>query len=203
MPPSPAILSVVAIRATTAGAGSGQVERLLLSALPRGRLLNLGSGAGLEIEDRTVINVDHVLPTRPSGIYVIADAMNLPFCAAAFDGALLKDVVEHLVEPIAALAEVHRVSRPTARLTVEVPRALPRAVWADPTHVRGFTARAITTALALSGWTSQTPRRIGGFRGAGRLGLEPHLVTIMRLPGIGHWLGTNWLVCAVKAPGTV
>jgi len=43
------------------------------------------------------------------------------------------------------------------------------------------------------------PRRIGGVPGAGRLGLEPHLETILAVLGFGHWFGTNWIVEATPA----
>ncbi len=172
--------------------------RLLLEQLPAGRILNLGAGSGVQdTRSALVVNVDHVAPsTAPSGLFLVAEATQLPFKEGAFDGALLKDVIEHLVDPIAALVETRRVVRYEGVLTVEVPRAIPRAVWADPTHVRGFTKRAITLALQMGGWSYGPARRMGGFPGAGRLGLEPHLLTLMRIPGFGHWFGTNWIVRA-------
>lgn len=187
------------VRVSTAGSIHGAFDRFLLDQLPTGHVMNLGSGAGQHVGNRrTVVNVDHVAPAMPVGPCVVADAMNLPFRDGAFDGALLKDVIEHLSDPIEALAETLRVVRDHGDLIVEVPRAIPRAVWADPTHLRGFTARAVTTALTLGGWQAGRPQRIGGFPGAGRLGLIPHLTRIMRVPGIGHWLGTNWLIRAKK-----
>lgn len=161
-----------------------------------GRILNLGAGTGLSKPG--VINVDHVAPASPSGTFVIADAGSLPFREGAFGGALLKDVLEHTQEPIAVMAEVHRVVGRRGRASVTVPRALPRAVWDDPTHIRGFTAAALTKLLDLTGWEVSKPRRLGGFPGASRLGLQPHLVSIMRVPVFGHYFGTNWWVNAIR-----
>lgn len=135
-----------------------------------------------------------------SGAFVVGDAESLPFAASTFDGVLLKDVLEHLTDCIGALAETRRVTKPSGRLVVQVPRAVPRAVWDDPTHIRGFTAHALLEAIHLAGWHAiGVPRRIGGFPGAGRFHLEPWLPTIMRIPLIGHRLGMNWLLAARAA----
>lgn len=80
-------------------------------------------------------------------------------------------------------------------MLVTVPRAVARAVWDDPTHVRGFTARALLMALDHAGWEAiRPPRRMGGLPGAERLRLTPYLELLMRIPGIGHWYGTNYIV---------
>lgn len=171
----------------------------LFAKLPSGLLLNLGSGdSTFEDEDRTVIGVDLFAPSTPVRRFVTADALTLPFASRSFDGALLKDVIEHVQDPIAVMIEVRRVIRADGRIVMTTPRAIPRAVWDDPTHIRGFTRHAIDTLLERSGWHALgTPRRIGGFPGAGRLGLVPHLEKVMAVPGFGHWFGTNWLVEAV------
>jgi hypothetical protein len=46
-----------------------------------------------------VIGVDIELPDVTSGIFVRADAARLPFHSNTFDGALLKDIVEHVTGP--------------------------------------------------------------------------------------------------------
>lgn len=176
----------------------------LFSKLPPGLLLDLGAGSStFDDANRTVIGVDLFAPTAPADRFVTADAHALPFADRCFDGALLKDVIEHVLDPIAVMCEVRRVVRPGGRIVMTTPRAIPRAVWDDPTHIRGFTARAVMSLLARSGWQAVgTPRRIGGFPGAGRMGLVPHLETLMAVPGFGHWFGTNWLVEAVPQHAT-
>jgi SAM-dependent methyltransferase len=169
--------------------------------LPGGTLLNLGSGStSFEDQLRTVVGVDLSAPPTFVDRFVRADAHALPFSADSFDGVLLKDVIEHVADPVAVMREVLRVVRPEGALLLTTPRAIPRAVWDDPTHIRGFTHRAICSLFQLSGWrVTAGPRRIGGFPGAGRLGLIPHLETLMAVPGFGHWFGTNWVVQAVPA----
>jgi SAM-dependent methyltransferase len=176
---------------------------LLMERLPLGMILNLGAGStGYSGSLRTAINVDRTAPrVRGSGHFVRADAAALPFRKAAFDGVLMKDILEHVADPIGVLQEVGRVSTPAAQLVVTTPRALPRAVWDDPTHMRGFTSHALVAALEIGGWhPCGKLRRLGGLPGAGRLRLEPHLQQLMRIPGLGHWFGTNWIAQAGKEP---
>lgn len=172
-----------------------------LRRMPGGLLLNLGSGAtGVSGHLQTSVNVDlRVAAPETAGWSVQADAQMLPFTGQVFDGAVLKDVVEHVADPAKLMREVYRVSKPGARVLITTPRAVPRAVWADYTHIRGFTRSALSALLRDTGWVPLTaPRRLGGFPGAGRLGLTNSLLTIMRLPGLGHWLGTNWFVIVRK-----
>jgi SAM-dependent methyltransferase len=60
--------------------------------------------------------------TRPD---VFGDAGRLPFADASLDTVMLLDVVEHLAEPDAALAEAARVLKPAGRVLVTVPFAYP------------------------------------------------------------------------------
>lgn len=189
-------------RVSTAGEPARRLTDLMLGELPSGVIMNLGAGGtGHRSQDRTVVNVDHTPPSRPSmGHFVVADGHALPFRTGGFSGVLMKDVLEHLADPICALKEAHRVASPDAVLIMTTPRAIARAVWDDPTHVRGFTARALLTALSLAGWTPlRPPRRHGALPGAGRLRLERHVEQLLRVPGIGHWYGTNWIVRARAA----
>lgn len=173
-----------------------------VARLQPGLVLNLGSGwSRPSIDGRTVLNVDrdwNVLSSESNS--VVADSSSLPFRGGCLDGALLKDILEHVDDPIGTLREVNRVCRPAAMLTLTVPRAIPRAVWADPTHIRGFTAKAIVTALTLSGWrVSRRPRRMGSIPLAGRIPfLLRHAETVLRVPVLGHRMGTNWIVRADK-----
>lgn len=60
--------------------------------------------------------------TRPM---VYGDAHRLPCADRSFDLVLLTDVLEHLRDPLCALAEVRRVLRPGGRLLVGVPFLYP------------------------------------------------------------------------------
>ena len=190
-------------RVSTAHRSPPAVVAFLLAKLPPGRVLNLGAGGGAVTGTGAawVVDVDHVAPADAGGApFVVADARALPFRPGAFGGALLMDVIEHVDDPIAVLTEVRHAVRPAGEVVVTVPRAIARAVWDDPTHVRGFTAHALVQALDLAGWRPlRPPRRFGGLPGAGRLGLLPYLEGLLRIPGLGHWYGTNWLVHGRRA----
>jgi ubiquinone/menaquinone biosynthesis C-methylase UbiE len=72
--------------------------------------------------------------------YVQGDALHLPFADGAFDTVLLPEVLEHLHEPVAALAEAARVARR------RVVASLPLGPDSDPTHVTEY-ERASALAL--------------------------------------------------------
>jgi SAM-dependent methyltransferase len=170
--------------------------------LPPGRLLNLGAGSTSFSDGRRIaVGLDVKAPPGGLSLFVVGDAATLPFRCASFQGALLKDIIEHVPDPIGVLSEVRRVAGPSARLVLTTPRAISRAVWDDPTHIRGFTKHALRTALDEAGWRiTHGPRRMGSLPGAGRLGLVPYIEDVLRVPGIGHWFGTNWIIEAVALP---
>lgn len=60
--------------------------------------------------------------TRPD---VFADAKQLPFGDATVDGVILKDVLEHVDGPHAALRECARIARPGAIMVVWMPFMYP------------------------------------------------------------------------------
>lgn len=192
---------------STAQKGDDEFVRSSLDGLPRGTTLNLGAGySGTpSAASRTIINVDldpTVLHNTQRSFGVAADAERLPFRDGAFEGALLKDVLEHVPDPVAALTEVRRSCSDAARMIATVPRAIPRAVWNDPTHLRGFTKRALTVGLELGGWEVSHPiQRMGSIPGAGRFAfVMKYRAWILRTPGLGHRFGTNWLVFARGVP---
>lgn len=187
-------------RESTAAAPSPEVMKLLRGFLPSGVVVNIGSGmTAIEGGEHLGIQLDHVLPQDPPLPFVLADATATPILHGAVGGVLIKDVLEHVPDPLSVLRESHRITREGGRLVVTVPRAIPRAVWSDVTHLRGFTRDALICALEAAGWTVILgPWRIGGIPGARRLRLTPHLLVIMRLPILGHRFGTNWLAVAER-----
>jgi len=70
-------------------------------------------------------------PSGGLGAAVRADALALPFPAGAFDKVICAEVLEHLPDDCAAMAELARVLRPGGLLAVSVPRYGPELVnWA-------------------------------------------------------------------------
>ena len=67
--------------------------------------------------------------------------VGLPFDEESFDGVVLKDVLEHVANPVALVREVRRVLRPGGRVFASSPDAQ-RWVWDDYTHRRPFTRKS-------------------------------------------------------------
>lgn len=90
----------------------------------------------------------------------VADIRRLPFPDAHFDLVICSEVLEHLADESAAIAEIVRVLKPGCALVVSVPRRWPEAIcWAlspayrsDPRgHVRIYRAAELTARLELHG----------------------------------------------------
>ncbi len=91
---------------------------------------------------------------------VQGDAWHLPFADGAFDRVICAEVLEHLPDDAAAMAEIARVLRPGGTLAVTVPRFAPELVnWAlsdeyhlvPGGHVRIYRRRVLESRLAASG----------------------------------------------------
>ena len=138
--------------------------RLLLDAGPGPRVLNAGAGQGtfsqrLERLGFDVTSTDlsptavELLRTRTRGPAHEAALESLPFEDAAFDAAVLGEVLEHVDDDAGGLREVARVLRPGGAVAISVPRnpawfgASDR--WAG--HVRRYTRDALTAAVAEGG----------------------------------------------------
>jgi SAM-dependent methyltransferase len=75
----------------------------------------------------------------------------LPFDDASFDGVVLKDLLEHVDDPVAVVTEVLRVLRPGGRVFASSPDAQ-RWVWDDYTHRRPFTRKSFRLLFADQGY---------------------------------------------------
>ena len=93
---------------------------------------------------------------------VTGDALALPFADASFDRLIAAEVLEHVPDDRAAIAELARVLRPGGRLAVTVPRWFPeRVCWALSSdyhapavpdgHVRIYRRRVLAARLEAAG----------------------------------------------------
>jgi ubiquinone/menaquinone biosynthesis C-methylase UbiE len=153
-------------------------EKLLLdlfrSGSPGPRVLNAGAGTGsfsLRLAENgfDVTSVDassaavEVLRRRVPGEIAQADVTTLPFADAAFDAAVLGEVLEHVEDDRGALEEVARVLRPGGVLVVSVPadpkRFGPSDRWAG--HVRRYSRQELLSACEAGGFTVERCRAWG------------------------------------------
>ncbi len=79
----------------------------------RPRVLVIGAGVmgvGLEaILDEPAIEAVHSDVSLTPRVQLIADAHDLPFAAGTFDAVIVQAVLEHVVDPVRCVAEIHRV----------------------------------------------------------------------------------------------
>jgi SAM-dependent methyltransferase len=96
---------------------------------PGARLLDVGAAFGFAVAearsagwDATGVEISTSAAARAArtapGRAVVANALRTPFAASRFDAVTLWDVLEHLPDPHAAIAEVARVLRPGGRLVL-------------------------------------------------------------------------------------
>jgi SAM-dependent methyltransferase len=121
-------------------------------------LLDVGCGnawLGDHFPNYTGIDVspDAVAAARARGRNVVAGDVDgrLPFDDAQFDGVVLKDLLEHLHDPVAVVREVRRVLRPEGLVFASSPDAQ-RWVWDDYTHRRPFTRKSFRLLFSDQGF---------------------------------------------------
>lgn len=113
------------------------------------RVLDIGCGTGwlaAEFENYVGIDTDveAVKVAVANGIDVRLGSPDgtLSFADCSFDAVVLKDVLEHLQDPVRLVLEVKRVLRSGGLAFASAPDAQ-RTVWHDYTHVRPFTKQSM------------------------------------------------------------
>lgn len=128
------------------------------------RLLDAGCGTGRNlIEFGALGSAQGVEPSpeaiefcRRRGIHNVIEGSieRLPFADASFDLVLATDVLEHVADDGAALAELHRVTDPRGRLLATVPAY--SWLWSQHDeahhHFRRYTMRRLRERLLAHGW---------------------------------------------------
>jgi SAM-dependent methyltransferase len=115
---------------------------------PETRLLDVGCGAawlGEHFDRYTGVDVsaEAVAAARARGLEVLQIEPDeaLPFDDESFDGVVMKDVLEHVGDPVALVDDVLRVLCRGGKVFASSPDAQ-RWVWDDYTHRRPFTRKS-------------------------------------------------------------
>jgi SAM-dependent methyltransferase len=122
-----------------------------------GRVLDVGCGIGdmVAFRQNTVgvdVNSYTVDFCRKRGLDARLMAIDqLPFADAEFDGAICDNVLEHVENPRALLAEMRRVLRPSGRLLLGVPGA--KGFASDTDHKVYYEEQSLIQTLQRAGFS--------------------------------------------------
>lgn len=180
--------------------GSGKFKKAKILELAGKSVLAVGCGRGKYLEfciasGRKGAGVD-ISPecaaqacTRAGGRVALADALALPFPESSFDTVTLWDVLEHVADDRAALAESLRVARRNVLFSVPAEDSLPDyssgltfRTYTDPTHLRYYTRQRIESLLALCSQKDYRIERFDRVRPAllyRRAGIPRHVLSLL------------------------
>ena len=145
--------------------GSGFGRHVFECARRGGRVVALDYAADEVIETKATLaamaEVGEIAEDRVVGV-LRGDARRLPFRDASFDVVITSEVLEHIGDDVAAIAEMVRVLKPGGRFAATVPAWLPEVVnWklsdeyhapkAAGGHVRIYTRTELRAKLAAAG----------------------------------------------------
>ena len=174
-------------------------------ALPRGeRLLDYGCGNkpyATLFRDKFPQYVGADLPGNPDADLVMApDGVVTGAEAGAFDCVLSTQVLEHVPDPAAYLAEAHRVLKPDGRLLLTT-----HGIWVyhpDPNDFWRWTTRGLDLQLARAGFEVTVKHSVMGLascavqlwqdataRHLPRLIRAPYTFALQQLIGLVEWHG--------------
>ncbi len=142
------------------------------------RILDVGCGRG---KYPGAIGIDRSPATQAD---VLCDwTRGLPFADSQFDEVRLVHVIEEVPDILAALAEVHRVARPGARVLIVTPHYTDHSSYCSPTHRWHLSS--------FSFWFYSDKPREYDYYGAGHFRERRVTVKLLRL---WRWLGLEFLV---------
>ena len=164
------------------------------SIRPGSKVLDVGSGYSIfymtqpwDFEmtccDLDAAAMNKMIGLCPEWTWMVADAVHLPFEDDAFEAVYAGEIIEHVPDARAALAEWRRVLRPGGTLIVTTPnrdrllaRANRRAMPVHPEHVREMSLGEARANLIVEGFTVEKVTGIylelllNWYRPAGRRG---------------------------------
>jgi ubiquinone/menaquinone biosynthesis C-methylase UbiE len=178
----------------------------LLDACRSDRVLEVGCGAGhllarLPAGRRVGVDLAESLLTRTAArlggaaALTQGDAGALPFTAGAFDRVYCSEVLEHLVDPAAAVAEIRRVLKPGGVAVLSVPNEV------LINRAKALVRRLGLWRIVMRGSDYDMPERMDDewhlhvFDLAGLRALVPPTMTVTRVVGVpSGMLALRWVL---------
>ncbi|MDQ5824955.1 MAG: class I SAM-dependent methyltransferase [Chloroflexota bacterium] len=105
---------------------------------PRPYVLHIGAGRR-KIVGAVTLDINPAL--EPDVVWDL-NQFPYPFPDDTFDTVVCEHVIEHLQNVIGVMEELHRVSRPGAKVWVRVPHFSSLNFNTDPTHIHAFSSRS-------------------------------------------------------------
>jgi SAM-dependent methyltransferase len=140
---------------------------LLREVAPSGvRLLDIGAGRGSFLKASVLQGIDAIgMEVTPSAAAlwgrerlagVIGDGSRAPFRAESFGVVRMKEVIEHVHDPLALVTEAARILRPGGLVLLHTPTPYSQFYpvgnfWDDYTHVRPFSRTGLRRLIADAG----------------------------------------------------
>ena len=172
------------------GCGPATITADLAEAVAPGRVIALdGAPAALQAARATL---------KARGLadcveLVDGDACALPFADASFDVVHAHQVHQHVADPVAALREMRRVTRPGGIVAARDSVYSAKAWYPQPPALERWRRVYMSTARANGGEPDAGSRLLSWFRAAGLSEAEPSASTwCYATPELRAWWGGTW-----------
>lgn len=150
---------------------------------------------GLELQPELVEKAEGYATVRQWDLDTPAP---LPFPDDHFDAVIAKDILEHLQKPWVLVREIRRVLRPGGVVMASVISSRSHRVWADYTHVRGFTHDTGRQLFADAGFSVERVWRMGPVPGSARLNAIRFVPYVLACPPFNWLWFSSWEIRAVR-----